>query len=75
MPDIVLKMKNGETRLFREGQRPGGSYQQTIDFKGGFAIITDVWGKQTAIPSADIAEVTVDRGLTGGGFNGVDTDE
>lgn len=54
MPNIRIFMKD-ETKLdfFHEG-RAGGSYTKTIRYEGGFAIVTDEWDKETAIPTSDI---------------------
>ena len=57
MANIKIVMKSGEIRDFPHEGRPGGSYTKTIRYEGGFAIVTDEWERETAIPSADIAEV------------------
>lgn len=57
MSDIVVFMKSGEKKSFPHEGRAGGSYTKELTFEGAFAIITDEWGRRTAIPAADIAEV------------------
>jgi hypothetical protein len=59
MPDITVIMKDGEVREFPHEGRAGGSYTKTIKYEGGFAIITDEWWNQTAIPCENIKEVKV----------------
>lgn len=54
---VTIKMKDGTVREFQERGRPGGSWTQTLKYEGGFAIVVDEWGDQTAIPSADIDEI------------------
>lgn len=61
MASIYVKMKNGTTKKFKHEGRAGGSYTKSIRYEGGFAIITDEWGSETAIPMQDIEEVKVDR--------------
>lgn len=62
MANIKIKMKDGSIRRFDHEGRPGGSYTKTIKYEGAFAVVTDEWGNQTAVPAADIAEVQVDPG-------------
>jgi hypothetical protein len=62
MTSITVKLKNGKIREFPYQGRCGGSWSNTIQYKGAFAIITDEWGNQTIFPATDIEEVTVDRG-------------
>ncbi len=57
MPNIKVKMKDGTVKSFPQESRPGGSYHNTVDYKEAFVVITDVWGKRTSIPAADVAEV------------------
>lgn len=59
MTDIFVKMKDGTVREFLHEGRAGGSYSKSVRYKGGFAIITDEWYNETAIPQADISEVNV----------------
>lgn len=58
---IYVKMKDGTTKSFPHKGRAGGSYTKSIRYEGGFAIIKDEWGCETAIPSADILEVEVEK--------------
>ena len=59
MASITIKMKNGEIKEFPHAGRAGGSYTKTIRYEGGFAIVTDEFDEEIAIPSADIAEIKV----------------
>lgn len=55
--NVTIKMKDGTVREFKERGRAGGSWTQSLKYEGGFAIVVDEWGDQTAIPSADIDEL------------------
>jgi hypothetical protein len=55
--DITVKMKDGSIRRFEHRPRAGGSWNLRLRYEGGFAIITDEYENDTAIPSADILEV------------------
>jgi hypothetical protein len=57
MSDIVITMKDGTVREFKERGRPGGSYSQTVRYEGAFVIVMDEWRSETAIPAADVSEV------------------
>jgi len=57
MASITIKMKDGTKREFPHQGRSGGSYTKRLKLEGAFAVIEDEWGKRTAIPAADIAEV------------------
>jgi hypothetical protein len=59
MASIKIKMKDGTVKDFPHEGRAGGSYTKRIRYEGGFAIVTDEWYGETAIPSEDIAEVKV----------------
>jgi hypothetical protein len=59
MANIVIKMKNGETKNFPHEGRPGGSYTKTVRYEGMFVIVKDEWGKETAIPASEIEQVEV----------------
>ena len=61
MANIIVKMKNGEVKNFLHEGRAGGSYTKSIRYKDGFAIITDEWNNETAIPSNDIEAIDVRR--------------
>lgn len=54
MPNITIRLKNGETKKHVERGRPGGSYTNRLTFDGAFAIVTDEYGNQTCYPAADI---------------------
>lgn len=58
MANIKIKMKDGSLKDFPHVGRSGGSYTKSIRYEGAFAVVTDEWGNETAIPVADIAEVT-----------------
>lgn len=56
--NITVKMKDGTVRDFPHEGRAGGScYTKSIKYEGAFAIVEDEWGKRTAIPAEDIAEI------------------
>ncbi len=57
MTSIKVEMKNGEVKEFPHTGRAGGSYTKEIRYEGGFAIIRDEWGNETAIPREDIKQV------------------
>ena len=59
MQSIKIWMKSGEILQFEHKPRPGGSYSLKIRYEGAFAIVTDEWGKETAVPAADIGTVEV----------------
>lgn len=56
MAHILVKMKDGSVKEFKDTPRSGGSYTKTVKYEGAFLIVTDEWYQQTAIPAADIAE-------------------
>lgn len=57
MASIMVKMKDGTVRDFPHEGRAGGSFTKRLRYEPGFVVITDEWDKQTAIPTADIAEI------------------
>ena len=70
MQSIRITMKDKTVREFQERGRSGGSYTEILDeshsciytsltmkSEPDFLVITNEWGEQTWIPSADIAEV------------------
>ncbi|MCE5212648.1 MAG: hypothetical protein LLG40_13990 [Deltaproteobacteria bacterium] len=57
--DIILEMKDGTARKFLHSPRAGGSYTKKIRYDGDFAITTDEFYNETAIPSSDIKEIKV----------------
>lgn len=61
MASIYIEMKDGTVKEFPHEGRAGGSYTKSIRYEGSFAIITDEWGNETAIPAEDIATVKVKR--------------
>lgn len=64
--DVTVRMKNGTVKEFKERGRAGGSWSQSLKYEGGFAIIIDEWGDQTAIPSEDIDEIKTSGNRRGG---------
>lgn len=57
MISIKVHMKDGTVRDFPHTGRAGGSYSKSIRYETGFVVITDEWGNETAIPTADVEEV------------------
>jgi len=51
-------MKDGTVREFRHTGRAGGSWTKSLRYEPGFIVITDEYQNETAIPTADVAEVT-----------------
>ena len=60
MPSITLIRKDGKTQRFEERGRAGGSYSMRLSFEGVFAVVTDEYGKRTAIPAEDIQQIEED---------------
>lgn len=60
MATYRIKMRDGKTRVFEDRGRAGGSYAQSLRYEIGFVVVTDCYGGETAIPAADIAEITKD---------------
>lgn len=58
MADIWIKFKDGSVREFMHAGRAGGSYTKRLTYEGAFAVVEDEYGKRTAFPSEDIAEIT-----------------
>jgi hypothetical protein len=54
---IKVKMKDGTTKDFPHRGRSGGSWTKSIRYEGAFAIITDEWQNETAIPAEGISEI------------------
>ena len=65
MSHITVRLKDGTSREFKEENRPGGSYRNSVKFDVGFVVVTDVWGKRTAIPAEDVAEVVDEPDMRG----------
>lgn len=57
MPSVTVTRRDGTVERFEERGRAGGSYGMSLTFNHGFAVITDEWGKVTAIPESDIRTV------------------
>lgn len=55
--NITIKLKDGTVRAFPHQGRAGGSYTKTVRYEGAFVIVEDEWGRRTAFPAADVAEV------------------
>lgn len=60
MANIKITMKNGKVFDFIDKGRSGGSWSTKIRYEGAFAIVTDEWEAQTAIPAEDIAKIEVE---------------
>jgi len=54
-------MKDGKVNNFPHKGRAGGSYTKSIRYEGGFAIITDEYYNETAIPSELIEKIEVEN--------------
>ena len=59
--DVIVTMKDGTKREFKDYGRSGGSYSQQIRYETAFLVIVDAYGEQTAIPVADIKEARTSR--------------
>jgi len=57
MSNITIKMRDGTTREFKHEGRAGGSYTKSLRYEPGFAVITDEWHRETAIPTELIQEI------------------
>jgi hypothetical protein len=55
--DATILFKDGKKREFVHKSRPGGSYNISVEYKGGFVIVTDEWSNKVAFPAQDISEV------------------
>ena len=60
MPSVTLIRKDGSRERFEERGRAGGSWSMTLTFEGEFAVITDEYGRRTAIPACDIKSIEQD---------------
>jgi hypothetical protein len=59
---VEIIFKDGTTREWDHGSRPGGSYDNSVRYEGAFVIVRDAWEKTTAFPVQDVKEViTVPR--------------
>lgn len=58
---IVIHMKDGTKKEFPHIGRDGGSYTKSIRYEGGFAIITDEYYNEVAIPSHDIEKIETNQ--------------
>jgi hypothetical protein len=59
--NIMITMKSGEVKRFMHQGRPGGGWTKSIRYEGAFAIITDEWSREIAIPVQDIKEIKTDQ--------------
>ncbi len=57
---ITIRFKEGESKVFENERRPGGSYTNEIRSEPGFAVVTDVWGKSYYYPTDTILEITTE---------------
>ena len=60
MSDITVRHTDGTVTRFPHEIRSGGSYTNHVRYEGAFAIITDVWGNETAFPCERIDSVRVE---------------
>jgi hypothetical protein len=58
--NVTVIFRDGTQRKFEDHGRAGGSYSQQVRYVESFVIITDVWGKETAIPTDLVQEVVTD---------------
>ncbi len=65
MPSVTVVRKDGTRKRYEERGRAGGSYSMTLTLEGSFAVVTDEWGKRTAIPAEDIFEIEQDAPRSG----------
>jgi len=56
MANIRVEMKDGTVQEFKHKGRSGGSYTVERRYEGAFFVVKDEWGKETAIPAADIKQ-------------------
>ncbi len=54
---IKIKMKDGTVRDFPHTERAGGSWTKSVRYEGGFVIVKNECGNETAFPAADVSEV------------------
>jgi hypothetical protein len=57
MSSITIHLRDGTKAEHKHTGRAGGSYTKTVRYEGGFAIVTDEWGAETAYPESLIAKV------------------
>jgi hypothetical protein len=57
MADIKIYKKDGTMEEYQETSARGGSDHTTIRYEQGFVVIEDAYGRQTSIPSVDIAKI------------------
>lgn len=57
MNRILVTMRDGTVRTFEHRPRAGGSWTLTSRYEPGFFVVIDEWRNETAIPTADIAEI------------------
>ena len=57
MPAIKVFMKDGSVQDYPETSMSGGSFCTTLRYEQGFAVIQDAYGRETSIPTADIAKI------------------
>lgn len=56
MTHIIVKLKDGKVHEFKDS-RNGGSYTNQVRAETGFLVVTNVWGKETWFPTADVEVV------------------
>jgi hypothetical protein len=60
MSNIVIHFRDGTKAEHPHVGRAGGSYTKTVRYEGGFAVVEDEWGSQTAYPESLIQTVTTE---------------
>ena len=58
MSRITVEYTSGKKETFEETSRAGGSWCTSIRYSNGWAIITDAYGKETAIPASQVKKIT-----------------
>ena len=56
---IAVYMKNGTKKNYPHKARGWADWTKEIRYETGFAIITDEYGNETAIPAQDIEEIKI----------------
>jgi hypothetical protein len=59
MSYILIHMRDGSQREFKDTPRSGGSYEKKVSYEGNFVIVTDEWYKQTVFPMDLVREVEI----------------
>lgn len=54
---VEVIFKDGTKREWDHGNRPGGSYDNSVRYEGAFVIVKDAWDATSAFPAEDVREV------------------